>query len=63
MWSFEQCSATKQPECQMKEFREVLVQCDVFDIGFSGVPWTFDNKQKGDRNVKVTLDRVVVSSS
>jgi hypothetical protein len=26
-----------------------------------GLPWTFDNKQKGDRNVKVRLDRAVAS--
>jgi hypothetical protein len=44
VWSFEQISARRQPEHQMAEFREVLAQCDVFDIGFSGVPWTFDNK-------------------
>jgi hypothetical protein len=26
-----------------------------------GVPWTFDNKQQGDRNVKVRLDKAVAS--
>nr|XP_051205578.1 uncharacterized protein LOC127319648 [Lolium perenne] len=45
----------------MQDFREVLSFCDVHDIGFSGVPWTFDNKQRGERNVKVRLDRAVAS--
>jgi hypothetical protein len=63
LWSFEQFSTRKRPERQMAEFKEVLAHCDVFDLGFSGVPWTFDNKQHGERNVKVRLDRAVASSS
>jgi hypothetical protein len=45
----------------MMDFREVLSHCDLYDIGFVGNPWTFDNKQKGERNVKVRLDRAVAS--
>jgi hypothetical protein len=47
----------------MAEFREVMSQCYVYDLGFSGALWTFDNKQKGDRNIKVRPDRVVASMS
>jgi hypothetical protein len=47
----------------MLDFREVLSHCDVNDLGFSGVPWTFNNKQTRGRNVKVRLDSVVASSS
>jgi hypothetical protein len=47
----------------MAEFREVMSQCYVYDLGFSGALWTFDNKQKGDMNVKVRPDRVVASMS
>jgi hypothetical protein len=43
----------------MAEFREALADC----IGFSGNPWTFDNRQRGDRNVRVCLDRAVASMS
>jgi hypothetical protein len=46
----------------MSDFRDVLADCEVFDLGFSGVPWMFDNKQAGNGNVKVRLDRVVASS-
>jgi endonuclease/exonuclease/phosphatase family metal-dependent hydrolase len=63
LWSFEQFSVRKWPERQMADFREVLSQCDIFDLGFTGPLWTFDNKQKGDRNVKVRLDRACASSS
>jgi hypothetical protein len=45
----------------MMDFREVLSHCDLYDIGFVGNPWTFDNNQKGERNVRVRLDRAVAS--
>jgi hypothetical protein len=47
----------------MMNFRDTLTYCDVHDIGFSGMPWTYDNKQRGDRNVRVLLDRAVASTS
>jgi hypothetical protein len=47
----------------MFDFREVLSFCDLHDLGFQGLPWTYDNKQKGDRNVRVRLDRAVTSPS
>jgi endonuclease/exonuclease/phosphatase family metal-dependent hydrolase len=52
MWQDEHFSKTRRSERQMMDFREVLSFCDVHDLGFTGVPWTFDNKQKGDRNVQ-----------
>lgn len=47
----------------MEAFREVLGFCDIHDIGFSGLPWTYDNGQPGRHNVKVHLDRVVASTT
>jgi hypothetical protein len=32
-------------------------------LGYLGVPWTYNNYQTGDRNVRVRLDRAVASSS
>ncbi|XP_071680546.1 uncharacterized protein [Lolium perenne] len=61
MWQEEHFSRRKRAERLMSEFREALSDCDLHDIGFIGTPWTFDNKQKGDRNVKVRLDRAVAS--
>jgi hypothetical protein len=45
----------------MSDFREVLSHCDLHDLGFIGLSWTFDNKQERDHNVKVRLDRAVAS--
>ena len=45
----------------MLDFHEILSHCDLHDLGFVGTPWTFDNKKKGNRNVRVRLDRAVVS--
>jgi hypothetical protein len=61
MWQEEHFSKTKRSERLMLEFRETLSHCDLHDIGFSGTPWTYDNKQKGERNIKVPLDRAVAS--
>jgi hypothetical protein len=47
----------------MIDFREILGQCDLHDLGFVGMPWTYNNKQSGERNVRVHLDRVVASLS
>ena len=40
-------------------FREALSDCDLYDLGFNGRPWTYDNKQVGHKNVRVRLDRAV----
>ena len=61
MWQDEHFSRSRRSERLMMDFREILSHCDVHDLGFFGVPWTFDNKQRGDRNVKVRLDRAVAS--
>jgi hypothetical protein len=59
LWStFHQIEDQKK---QMQDFRDVLSDSNLRDIGFRGLPWTFHNKQKGDRNVKVRLDRAVAS--
>lgn len=43
----------------MAVFRDCLELCEVSDLGFSGVPFTYDNKRAGRRNVRVRLDRAV----
>jgi endonuclease/exonuclease/phosphatase family metal-dependent hydrolase len=61
MWQEEHFSRTKRSDRLMSDIREALSDCDLHDIGFTGTPWTFDNKQKGDINVKIRLDRAVAS--
>jgi hypothetical protein len=61
MWQGEHFSRTRRSERLMCDFREVLSDCDLHDLGFIGTPWTFDNHQQGERNVRVRLDRAVAT--
>jgi hypothetical protein len=62
MWSFEHFSVTPRPESQMLAFRDTLETCGLVDLGFTGLPFTYDNKRKGRRNVRVRLDRAVADN-
>jgi endonuclease/exonuclease/phosphatase family metal-dependent hydrolase len=57
LWQEEHLSCTPRAVPQMEAFREVLFDCDLTDLGFSGVPYTYDNKRQGRANVRVRLDR------
>jgi endonuclease/exonuclease/phosphatase family metal-dependent hydrolase len=59
LWQEEHLSCTPQPTCQMEAFREVLHDCHLTDLGFLGVPYTYDNKRARQANVRVRLDRAV----
>jgi endonuclease/exonuclease/phosphatase family metal-dependent hydrolase len=59
LWQEEHISCTPRPVSQMEAFREVLYDCDLTDLGFSGVPYTYDNKRAGRANMRVRLDRAV----
>ncbi|XP_073357949.1 uncharacterized protein [Aegilops tauschii subsp. strangulata] len=58
----EHFSRAARPEWQMRAFREVLEDCSLQDLGFSGVPFTWDNRQAGGANVKARLDRAVANA-
>ncbi|XP_071678929.1 uncharacterized protein [Lolium perenne] len=62
MVSFVHFSTTKRSESQMLDFRDMLETCELVDLGFSGLPFTYDNKRQGRKNVKVRLDRVVADN-
>jgi len=53
---FEHFSATKRGERQMEDSWNVLQDCGLLDLGFKGLPWTYDNKRAGEQNVNVRLD-------
>jgi len=63
MWQFEHFSNSRRGERQMEAFRDMLQFCELHDIGFKGLPWTYDNGLSGRRNVKVRLDRAVATDS
>jgi len=57
LWQYEHFSATLRAESQMAAFRDCLQLCELKDLGFSGLPFTYDNRRAGARNVRVRLDR------
>ena len=59
LWQFEHFSKNPRSEPQMQAFRDVLHDCELHDLGFTGLPHTYDNKRDGWHNVKVRLHRVV----
>ena len=59
MWQNKHFSRVKRSAKLMADFREIMSECNLFDLGFHGVPWTYNNKLEGDKNVKVQLDRAV----
>ena len=63
LWNFKHMSVTPRPEPQMVAFCDVLETCHLVDLGFSGIPFTYDNKRSGAANVKLRLDHVVASSA
>jgi hypothetical protein len=41
----------------MEGFQDAVADCGLLDLGFSGLSYTWDNRQGGNRNVKARLDR------
>ena len=62
LWDFEHLLATPRPEQQMIAFRDTLEVCGLIDLGFSGIPFTYDNLRVGASNVKVRLDRATATN-
>ena len=48
---------------QMKDFRECLSSCGLFDLGFVGQRFTWCNGREGEKRTKLRLDRMVASES
>ncbi|XP_071680258.1 uncharacterized protein [Lolium perenne] len=57
MHETEHYSEHVREEWQMRAFREATEDCTLLDLGFSGVPFTWDNMQAVASNVKVKIDR------
>lgn len=55
--SSEHFGGTGRTEAQMEGFREAVSICRFSDLGFIGLPYTWDNRREGDQNVKARLDR------
>jgi hypothetical protein len=57
LYSTEHFSERGREEWQMRAFREAVEDCELQDLGFSGLPYTWDNRQEGLANVKARIDR------
>jgi hypothetical protein len=53
----EQLGGNDREEWMMEGFRYVVEYCRMTDLGYIGLPYTWDNRQQGYNNIKVRLDR------
>jgi hypothetical protein len=63
LWSYEHFSAVPRAESQMAAFRDCVQRCGLSDLGFSGLPFTYDNRRAGNNNVQVRLDRALADNA
>lgn len=63
LWQFEHLSVRKRGEGQMLAFRELIQNCDLHDLGFTGFPFNYDNRREGRNNVRVRLDRALADDN
>ena len=47
----------------MDGFRDAVNECGFTDLGFFGLPYTWDNRQQGDQNIKVRFDRALANQA
>ncbi|KAM0896908.1 hypothetical protein ACQ4PT_022902 [Festuca glaucescens] len=55
----EQIGGELNEEWKMEGFREAVECCSFSDLGYSGLPYTWDNRQDVARNIKARLDRAL----
>ena len=61
LWSHEKLGLGPRQDCKMKEFRDVLDECGLMDLGYAGDKFTWRGKRAGSL-VLERLDRVVASN-
>jgi hypothetical protein len=54
-----QIGENERQEWKIEGFRDTIEECKFEDSGFYGLPYTWDNKRQGNRNIKVRLDRAL----
>ena len=55
----EQIGVIEREQWQMAAFSDAVNDCRLMDLGYHGLPYTWDNRQDADRNVKARLDRAL----
>jgi hypothetical protein len=59
--SHEQIGGNERQEWSMEGFREIVDYCGFRDLGYSGLPYIWDNRRQGTVNIKVHLDHALAS--
>jgi exonuclease III len=59
----EQLGGKTRSLAQMERFRDCLTDCGLSDLGFSGYPFTWNNKRDGQDNIQARLDRATCNCS
>ena len=59
LYDHEQFGGNDRREWLMEGFRDAMSYGGLTDLGFSGLPYTWDNRREGRHNVKVRLDRAL----
>jgi hypothetical protein len=55
----EQIGGNGREPWQIAVFQDAVSDCCLTDLGYHGLPYTWDNRQEDRRNVKVCLDRAL----
>lgn len=55
----EQIGVNERDEWQISAFQDAVNDCCLTDLGYHGLPYTWDNRQEASKNVKVWLDRAL----
>jgi hypothetical protein len=58
----EQMGPNEREMAQINLFREVVDACQLCDIGYVGLDWTFERRVQGGEYCRVRLDRVLAST-
>jgi hypothetical protein len=61
MSSDENLDVSARGEAQMQQFLDCLEDCQLVDLGFFGTKYTWNNRQQGQHNIRVRLDKAVAN--
>jgi hypothetical protein len=63
LYDHEQFGGNDRGEWLMEGFCDVMSYGGFTDLGYNGLPYTWDNRREGRHNVKVCLDRAIVDDA